>query len=178
MLRKAVTRVALTLAAIATLVTGSVTDANAQGSTGKIQGRVTSAGQPVVGASVTIVGTGLGNITDAQGLYFINEVPAGLVTVRVTALGYRTQELVDQRILAGNTATINFANVEPAAVELEALTITGDRNPLVPRDQVSSRSIVTGETIDNLPMDNASNIIRLQPGAGGRGVRREARERP
>ncbi|MEO5509220.1 MAG: carboxypeptidase regulatory-like domain-containing protein [Longimicrobiales bacterium] len=164
MLRKAVTRLALTLAATVMFVTGSVMNAHAQSSTGKIQGRVTSAGQPVVGAAVTVVGTGLGNISDDKGLYFINEVPAGLVTVRVTALGYRTQELKDQRILGGNTTTLNFATLEPAAVELEALVITGDRNPLVPRDQVSSRSIVTGETIDKLPMDNAANIIRLQPG--------------
>ncbi len=164
MLRKAVTRVALTLAAAVMFVTGSVTNAHAQGTTGKIQGRVTSAGQPVVGASVTVLGTSLGNITDNSGLYFVNEVPAGLVTIRVTALGYRTQELTNQRILAGQTTTLNFATLEPAAVELEALTITGDRNPLVPRDQVSSKSIVTGETIDKLPLDNASSIIRLQPG--------------
>src|SRR4051812_18937909 len=164
MLRKAVTRVALTLAAAVMFVTGSVTNASAQGTTGKIQGRVTSSGQPVAGASVTVVGTSLGNVSDAQGLYFVNEIPAGLQTIRVTALGYRPFEITDQRIVAGQTQTINFDKMEAAAVEMEAIKVSGDRNPLVPRDQVSSKAIVSGETIDKLPMDNASNIIRLQPG--------------
>jgi hypothetical protein len=163
MLRKAVTRVALTLAATVLFVTASVTNAHAQGSTGKIQGRITSAGQPVAGASVTIVGTGLGNVIDSQGLYFINEIPAGLVTVHIQALGYRPVDITNQRITAGNTTTINQA-LEAAAVEIAAIQVRGDRAALVPRDQVSSKSIVTGETIDKLPFDNAASIIRLQPG--------------
>ncbi|HEX6694105.1 MAG TPA: TonB-dependent receptor [Longimicrobiales bacterium] len=163
MLRKAVTKVALTLATAVMFVTLSVTNALAQGSTGRIQGRVTSNGQPVASAQVTVVGTSLGNITDAQGRYFINEVPAGLVTIRAASIGFRTTEVTNQRIIAGNTITQDFV-LEQTAVELEALEIRGDRNPLVPRDQVSSRAIVTGETIDKLPMDNAQNIVKLQPG--------------
>jgi hypothetical protein len=164
MLRKAVSRVALTLAATMMFVTGSVTDTFAQGSTGKIQGRVVTAdGQPIAAARVTVVGTGLGNVTDAQGNYFINNVAAGLVTVRAASLGYQAFEYKDQRILAGNTTTLDF-KLTPSAVEVEAIVVTGDRNPLVPRDQVASRSIVTGETIDRLPLDQAASIIKLQPG--------------
>ncbi|HSM09450.1 MAG TPA: TonB-dependent receptor plug domain-containing protein, partial [Gemmatimonadota bacterium] len=51
-----------------------------------------------------------------------------------------------------------------SAVELEALVVEGERNPLVPRDQTSTKSIVQGETIDQLPLDNASSIVVLQPG--------------
>ena len=41
---------------------------------GKIQGRVTDAasGQPISGAQITIAGTRLGNITNPEGFYFIN----------------------------------------------------------------------------------------------------------
>jgi hypothetical protein len=164
MLRKAVSRVALTLAATMMFVTGSVTDTFAQGSTGVIRGRVvTPEGQPIVAARVTVVGTGLGNVTDAQGNYFINNVSAGLVTVRAASLGYQAKEIKDQRIIAGNTVTLDFT-LSASAVEVEAIVVNGERNPLVPRDQVSSRAIVTGETIDKLPMDNSANIIRLQPG--------------
>jgi hypothetical protein len=69
----------------------------------------------------------------------------------------------EQRVLAGQTLTLKF-NLEQTAVELEAITIIGERNPLVPRDQVSSKAIVTGEQIDDLPLDNANSIILLQPG--------------
>jgi Ca-activated chloride channel family protein len=35
--------------------------------------------------------------------------------------------------------------------ENQPVSLRGDRNPLIPRDQVSSKSIVAGETIDKLP---------------------------
>src|SRR5262245_24652011 len=136
----------------------------ATGAACKVQGRsVDGAGQPVVAAQVLIEGTNRGNITDANGNYFINEVSAGLHRVTAQRIGYRTVVVSDQRVLAGQTLTLNFT-LEQAAVTVEALVIEGERNPLVPRDQVSSKSIVTGETIDQLPMDNANSIILLQPG--------------
>lgn len=164
MLGKAVTRIASTLAAVMLLFAGSVSSGHAQATTGKIQGRVVSnAGQPIPSAQVTVDGTRLGNITNDDGFYFINDVPAGLQTIRVQSIGFRTVVRTDERILAGQTSTLNFT-LEQAAVELDALVVTGERNPLVPRDQVSSRSIVSGETIENLPLDNSSSIILLQPG--------------
>ena len=164
MLGKAVTRLASTLAATLLFVTVSVTSGHAQATNGKVQGRVTSgSGQPIASAQVSIDGTSLGNITNDEGFYFINEVPAGLHTIRAQSIGFQTMAVTDQRVQAGQTHNINFT-LQEAAVELEALVIEGERNPLVPRDQVSSKSIVSGETIDNLPVDNASDIITLQPG--------------
>jgi hypothetical protein len=164
MLGKAVTRIASTLAAVLLLIASSASSGHAQATTGKIQGRVVSTtGQPIASAQVTVDGTRLGNTSNDDGFYFINDVPAGLQTIRVQSIGYRTVVLADERILAGQTTTLNF-QLETAAIELEALVVAGERNPLVPRDQVSSRSIVSGETIDNLPIDQAASIILLQPG--------------
>ena len=136
-----------------------------QASTGKIQGRVTDAGTgaPIAGAQVLVDESTLGNLTNDQGFYFINEVPAGLQSVRAQFIGYRPFVIEGQRILAGQTTTLNF-ELEQTAVELEAITVEGERNPLVPRDQTSTKSIVQGETIDQLPLDNASSIVVLQPG--------------
>jgi hypothetical protein len=136
-----------------------------QQSTGKIQGRVTDAGTgaPIAGAQVVVDGTTLGNLTNDQGFYFVNEVPAGLQSIRAQFIGYRPFVIEGQRILAGQTTTLNF-ELEQTAVELEAITVQGERNPLVPRDQTSTKSIVQGETIDQLPLDNASSIVVLQPG--------------
>jgi len=137
-----------------------------QGTTGKVQGRVTDAtsGAPISGARVRIEGTTLANITNPQGFYFVNEVPPGLQTVRAVVLGYQPFVVEAQRILAGQTTTMNFELLQ-TAVELEAITVQGERNPLVPRDQVSTKSIVQGEAVDFLPVDNVSKIVVLQPGA-------------
>ena len=136
-----------------------------QASTGKIQGRVTDAGTgaPIAGAQVLVDESTLGNLTNDHGFYFINEVPAGLQNVRAQFIGYRPFVIEGQRILAGQTTTLNF-ELEQTAVELEAITVEGERNPLVPRDQTSTKSIVQGEVIDQLPLDNASSIVVLQPG--------------
>ncbi len=133
--------------------------------TGKIQGRVTDAtsGQPITGAQVVVVGTRLGNITNADGFYFVNNVPAGLQDVQAQYIGYQTVTVRQQRILAGQTLTQNF-QLAQSAVEIAALEVIGETRPLVPRDQVASKNIVTGETVEELPVDNVVNILRLQPG--------------
>lgn len=132
---------------------------------GKIQGRVTDAasGQPIAGAQVVIGGTSLGNITNADGFYFINNVPAGLQDISAQYIGYQTVRVSQQRVLAGQTTTQNFA-LQQSAVEIAALEVIGETRPLVPRDQVSSKNIVTGEAVEDLPVDNVTSILRLQPG--------------
>ena len=142
--------------------------------TGKIQGRVTDAasGQPIAGAQVVIVGTRLGNITNADGFYFINNVPAGLQDIQAQYIGYQTVTVRQQRILAGQTLTQNF-QLQQSAVEIAALEVIGETRPLVPRDQVSSKNIVTGEKVEDLPVDNVTRIVQLQPGvvsAGKTGI--------
>ncbi len=157
-------RFALTWIVPAVALLLSTGQALAQGAAGKVQGRVVDAsGQPLAAVQVFVEGTNRGNITNAQGDYFILEVPAGLHRVHAERIGYRSTVVENQRVLAGQTLTLNFT-LEPAAVAVEALVIAGERTQAVPRDQVSSKSIVTGETIDQLPMDNASSIILLQPG--------------
>ena len=132
---------------------------------GKLQGRVTDAGsgQPIAGAQVVIVGTRLGNITNADGFYFINNVPAGLQDIQAQYIGYQTVSVRQQRVLAGQTTTQNFS-LQQSAVEIAALEIVGEQRPLVPRDQVASKNIVPGDKIDELPVDNVLSIIRGQVG--------------
>jgi len=165
MLPESLRRLTTSVAGAAALALFSVTPLLAQGTAGKIQGRVVDAstGAPIAAAQVEVIGTNRGNITNDEGYYFINEVPAGLRDVQAVSIGYRPVVVNDQRVLGGQTLTLNF-QLEATAVEVEALVVEGERNPLVPRDQVSSKAIVTGEKIDELPLDNAESIIALQPG--------------
>jgi hypothetical protein len=165
MLPESLRRLAFSVVGTTVLALVTTTSAFAQGSSGKIQGRVVDAqsGQPIAAAQVFVVGTNRSNITNDDGYYFINDVPAGLMDIRAVSIGYGDVLVNDQRVLGGQTLTQNFS-LSPTAVEIDAIVIEGERNPLVPRDQVSSRSIVTGETINDLPVDNAASIVALQPG--------------
>lgn len=132
---------------------------------GKIEGRVfdASTNQPLVGAQVVVVGSGLGNITNAEGYYFINNVPAGLHDVRAQYIGFQTTTVENQRILAGQTTRIDF-RMSSQAVALDPITVRGEANPLVPRDRTVSKAIVTGDVVEQLPIDNIRAIVTLQPG--------------
>ncbi len=60
----------------------------------KVNGTVTSQedGQPVVGASVLVVGTQTGTVTDAEGKFSLT-VPAGKSTLRITYVGMEPIEV-------------------------------------------------------------------------------------
>ena len=78
--------------------------------TGKVIGTVTDqdTGQPLIGAQVVVEGTNLGNVTNQDGYYFINNVPVGIERVTAQYLGYQTTT-EEERILAGQTMTVDFA---------------------------------------------------------------------
>ena len=58
-------------------------------------------GEALVGAGVSVVGTKLGGVTDLDGKYAIQNVPAGVYSIRVLYSGY------SQKVLAGITVTGN-----------------------------------------------------------------------
>jgi outer membrane receptor protein involved in Fe transport len=135
----------------------------AQGTAGKVEGAVNDPnGQPVSGAQVVILGTSLGAQTNDAGYYFINNVPAGVYSLRAQFIGFSPVEVRNVRVLADQTVTVNF-DIQ-RAFELGAITITEQQNPIVPRDQVATKSIVSGQLINDLPVDNVRDVLALQPG--------------
>ena len=61
------------------------------GTTGKLAGKVTikDSGEPMIGANVLINDTDLGTATDAEGNYYILQVPPGKYSIRFTMIGYQ-----------------------------------------------------------------------------------------
>jgi hypothetical protein len=151
----------LALAAVA--LAFAATSLAAQGTTGKVEGSVTDpTGQPVAGAQVLVRGTSLGAVTNSAGYWFINSVPAGTYTLMAVYIGFQPNEVRNVRVLADQTLTVNFSL--QSAVELGAITVTVSQNPIVPRDQVATKSIVAGTTVQDLPVDNIRQVLSLQPG--------------
>jgi len=142
-----------------------------QSPTGTIQGRVQDpAGSPIAEAQVYIVGTAFGAVTDPRGHYFLNNIPAGPVTVRAAFVGYRPVEIRNLRVLAGQTVTQDFA-LESHPVQLQTLEVIGADNPLVPRDEVTTKQRVQGDFLERLPIDRVNDVLVLQPGVVGTGGR-------
>ena len=84
---------------------------SAQISTSKIEGvvRDKDTGQPLQGAQVLVEGTRLGNVTNADGYYFILNASPGRRDIVFTYTGYQKTTVSGVLLLAGQTATVNAA---------------------------------------------------------------------
>src|SRR5579872_6533428 len=109
------TRVLLT--AVALVTTAGIASLSAQ-STGKVQGYVKDAqGQPVANARVTVVGTAFSAPVNAQGYYFIENIPAGTISLSAKFIGFKEKIVAGLRVLAGQTVNQDFSlEAQPVAL--------------------------------------------------------------
>lgn len=157
-------RVKSAFGAFLVLLALAVSPLAAQQTSGKVEGTVTDqANVPIANAQVFVVGTSFGAVTNDRGYYFINNVPVGTYTVRAQFIGYAPAEVRGIRVQGGQTATVDV-KMQSSAVVLTGVTVTAAANPIVPRDQVASKSIVSGDLVQNLPIDDVRNIVAVQPG--------------
>ena len=118
-------RRATVLAALMVALVAETDLLRGQESTGKIEGRVRDqAGQPIASAQVFIVGTAFNALTNPQGYYFINNVPAGAVAVRAAFIGHSPVQVEDVRVLAGQTITVDI-QLQQTALQIEEITGPG-----------------------------------------------------
>jgi outer membrane receptor for ferrienterochelin and colicin len=155
--------IALGFATLLVVAFGATTLA-AQEATGKMEGTVTDqGGAPIANAQVTLVGTAFAALTSDKGYYFFNNVPAGSYTVRAKFIGYTAAELTGVRVLGGQTITANI-KLTPSAVAIGPVVVEAAANPIVPRDQVTSKVTLTNADIQNLPVEDLRQVLTLQPG--------------
>ncbi|AHG93133.1 TonB-dependent outer membrane protein, SusC/RagA (plasmid) [Gemmatirosa kalamazoonensis] len=137
----------------------STSSLRAQGTTGRVTGVVTSkeSGQPIQGASVAIVGTRFGALTNDQGRYTVSLVP-GLYKVRVTLIGYGPVLMDSVPVTAGQTTTANF-ELTKQALQLTAVTVVG-YGTQAKRDVTGAIASVKAEEIKQTPTTNAIEAIK------------------
>lgn len=134
------------------------------GQTGKIAGRVVSAGEnePLIGANVIVQGTYLGAATDLDGLYTINNIPPGTYTVAVTFVGYRKYSVTNVQVRIDLTTRVD-AKLASEAIQADEVVVRAER-PIVQKDLTSSSVTVSSEELKRLPTEDISQIINLQAG--------------
>jgi len=116
--------------------------------------------QPVNGAQVWVIGTSLGALTNDKGYYFINNVPAGVYTLRATYIGLQPAETRNARILAGQTMTIDFSL--SAAVQLGAITVTVEPTAIVAFAAEADARVVEARPTKNF---GSSSSLRTDGGS-------------
>lgn len=98
------------------------------GSTGKIAGRVIDAvsKEPLMGVNVMIAGTRMGNSTDANGEYFILNVPPGKYSVRFSIIGHEVVTKRDVGVIVDQTTRLDVM-LTPTDVEGKEVIVVAER---------------------------------------------------
>jgi len=146
----------IAMVAVATLaLSGSLL---AQGvTTGSVRGRVTDeAGNPVVGAMLTLTNTSNGlrySVPSREdGIFAIENVtPGGPFTLAARAIGYRQTSQSGIRVGLGQVVDVEL-KMPQAAVELSALNVSAAaENPLTSTARTGAATYISDSMIANLP---------------------------
>lgn len=117
-----------------------------------------------------IPGTSLGAVTDIDGRYIIEKVPAGTYTLRLTFIGYITEELPQVTVKSGETTTFHYKmSTESKTLkdaEVVATRITNTENAILAEMRKSEQIVngVSSQQISKTQDRNASEVIRRLPG--------------
>jgi outer membrane receptor for ferrienterochelin and colicin len=139
------------------------------GTNGIIEGRIVDkeSHEPLIGASVTIVGTTLGAATDLDGYFQITNVEAGTYDLRITNIGYQPV-LYKKVVVRPDLRTKVTIELSQSAVELSAVEVTAER-PMIERDVTSTTFSVGSGQVDKLPVRNVQEILSLFPSVTAEG---------
>jgi outer membrane receptor protein involved in Fe transport len=137
------------------------------GTTGKLAGVVTdkNTDEPIVAANVYLEGTTLGAATDADGYYYIINIPPGTYTVVVEMIGYKKVSVENVRINVNLTTHLDF-QLEQTTLEGQEIIVVAER-PIVQKDLTSTVANISKEEINALPVDNFQQVVELQAGVVG-----------
>ncbi|MDE2827299.1 MAG: TonB-dependent receptor [Bacteroidota bacterium] len=134
------------------------------GPTGKISGRVLEAGtnQGLPGVNVVLEGATIGGVTDADGYYYILNIPPGTYSVQASFVGFATVTTQNVRVVQDQTTTVNFELREEAIVG-EEIVVVAER-PIVEMDRTTTTAVIDAEQLEVLPVTNVRDAINLQAG--------------
>jgi hypothetical protein len=134
------------------------------GTTGKISGTVTNAetGEPLPGANVMIEGTAMGAATDANGFYFIINIPPGYYSVNAAMIGYTPISKTLVQVVTDMTSKVEFG-LSPTVLEGEIVRVIAER-PAIQKDLTSSLQAYASDEITGAPVENLSQLMEVQTG--------------
>jgi len=132
-------------------------DAHAQ--TGTVSGQVVDAatGDPLSSVQITVVGTNIGTLTDANGAFRIVGVRPGRRAIMAQSIGYRpvTQNV---NVLVGQVATVRF-ELAQSAIALSEIVVTALGVERVQRELTTSVQSMAGAELARAPEPNLVSAL-------------------
>jgi hypothetical protein len=131
------------------------------GITGKVFDKRSSHAVPF--ATVTVVGSQKGGLTDSEGRFLVTGIAPGTYEVKVQFLGYAPFSQTGVVVVAGKTLTLNIALEEIVVQQEKTIEVTAERRLVDVRQGATVRSVSAAE-IRNLPVTTVTEVLQQQAG--------------
>ena len=139
---------------------------------GTLSGQILDETQaPLFGATVVLEGTSFGAISNENGRYFIENIPAGTYTIKSSYLGFNAQRVFNFQIKPAGTPPLNFT-LQEAAESLDEVVLS--LNPISrPKETPLSTQSLSAVEIASYPGSNndvvqvAQSLPGVSPSIGG-----------
>jgi outer membrane receptor protein involved in Fe transport len=118
--------------------------------------------QPLPGATVALVGTPYGGFTDNDGVYNILNLPPGKYSVQISFVGYETL-VVHDVVVSTDQSTQVDGEIKETAIAAGEIVVNAKRLP-VDLDLTDTRSSLSSEEIEQLPVQDLEDVVNLQAG--------------
>jgi outer membrane receptor for ferrienterochelin and colicins len=113
-------------------------------------------------ATIKVIGTSIGVLTDATGHFVLAHIPEGDFTIVAKYVGYRSQEL-SIVIEKNKTIELNF-ELEEQAVEFNSIVVSATRNESNKKESSTIVNVVGTPTFENTSSISIAEGITYQPG--------------
>ena len=138
-------------------------------STGTLTGYITEAktGLPIPGATVRVLDTQLGGITDEQGFYTIKNIPTQTYSVQVSFVGFETVTKYNIVIRSGGIPDLNF-QLKESVSELGEVVVIANPFEKIEETPLSIQKL-SREEIATYPGGNndIAKVVQSLPGVSG-----------
>ena len=133
--------------------------------TGKITGRAIdkTTGEPLIGINVIVQGISLGAASDTDGHYMIVNVPPGKYSLRFMMIGYQNLVVEKVEVRSDHTTVINAELNQVVLASEHEVTVIASK-PVIEMDRTSTESSVSGDQIEQMPVETIEDILNLQAG--------------
>ncbi|MEZ4921212.1 MAG: TonB-dependent receptor [Saprospiraceae bacterium] len=141
-------------------------------STGSIKINVSDkeSGEPLIGASVSVVGTSKGNVTDLDGVAMISNLPVGAHSIRVSYVSYQAITVNDVLVEEQNTVQLNVPlqsdNVQMTEIVIAAKAMKNSENALLTLQKKSPKlfDAITADQFSKIGVSDAAGALKKVTG--------------
>ncbi len=127
---------------------------------GQIKGTITDkeTGEAVIGASVMVVGTTYGAMTDFDGKYVIRRLQPGTYTVKISHLDFNIVKVIDVVVKPDLAAEVSI-QLEKKTTDIgKTITISGRRD-IIEKFEVSNQVVISKEAIEKQPVTTVDELL-------------------